>query len=56
MSNCAIKLSPLTEDQDKKFKSNWNVTIPKGRLQIEFHNEIIGSGDIDTSIEMKKGN
>ncbi|CAI2367063.1 unnamed protein product [Moneuplotes crassus] len=54
MSNCGIRMIPLTPEQAEAYKPNLEFDMPEGFLKIDFHNDLIGREDIDTSVEMLK--
>ena len=55
VSRCVIKLSQLSESQAEKINMNCSIEMPENEIQIDFLNELIDSGAIDTSIDVGKG-
>jgi hypothetical protein len=48
-----VKLMKLKESQGKVAESNCHIDHPINDLQINFYNELIGSGDLEISTEMQ---
>lgn len=53
MSIWVVKLMKLKESQGKVAESNCHIDHPINDLQINFYNELIGSGDLEISTEMQ---
>jgi hypothetical protein len=54
MSICVVKILKLKESQVKTVDANCSVSFPANDLQINFHNDLIGSGDLEISTEIQR--
>ena len=54
MSVCIVTILPLSEKQIGKIEPNCEVDFPKSAIGIDFHNDLIESGELDMSSEIKK--
>ena len=54
MSVCIVTILPLSEKQIGKIEPNCEADFPKSAIGIDFHNDLIESGELDMSSEIKK--
>ena len=54
MSVCIVQLSALAPKQTGYINPNCDIQIPNGKISIDFHNDLIGSGELDMSTDIGK--